>query len=146
MKKMTITLIPHQKKDKIDSELQEEIRNRLLSKKKSFKVIKAVMFDIDNHEIYILAVGYKNKTIETENKWNQLNLIDIKYMLGTNHRLPLSHMDKSYIWLEETNQRINEFSIGYMMDTHFNMKKYFREKVKVFLKTHILYINHDIYQ
>ena len=37
-------------------------------------------------------------------------------MLGTNLRMPLLHMSKSYIWLEETNQRINEFSIGYMMN------------------------------
>ena len=61
------------------------------------------MFDIYNHEKEIFAVGYENKTIETKDKWNQLNLIDIKYLLGTNHRLPLLHMDKSYICLEETN-------------------------------------------
>ena len=58
---------------------------------------------IDNHEKEILAVGYKNKTIETKDKWNQLNIIDIQSLLGTNHCLPLSHMAKSYIWLEETN-------------------------------------------
>ena len=34
------------------------------------------MFDIDSHEKEILAVGYKNKTIENKDKWNQLNLID----------------------------------------------------------------------
>ena len=55
------------------------------------------MFDIDNHEKEILAVGYKNKTIETEDKWNKLNIIYIKSLLGTNHSLPLSHMAKSYI-------------------------------------------------
>ena len=43
-------------------------------------------------------------------------------------------MAKSYIWLEETNQRIHEFSIGYMMNPNLNMKKYFREQVKVCLK------------
>ena len=71
--------------------------------KNSFKVIKAVMFNIDKHEKDILAVGYENKTIETKEKWNQLNIIDIQSLLGTYHRLPLSHMDKSYIWIEETN-------------------------------------------
>ena len=69
------------------------------------------MYDIDNHEKEILSVSYENKTIETEDKWNQLNIIDIHYLLGTNHFLPLSYMAKSYIWLEETNQRIHEFSI-----------------------------------
>ena len=55
------------------------------------------MFNIENHEKDILAVGYEDKTIQTKEKWNQVNLIDIQYLLGTNHRLPLSHMAKSYI-------------------------------------------------
>ena len=69
------------------------------------------MFNIDNQENNILAVGYKNKAIGTKEKWNQLNLIDIQSLFGNNHRLPLSHMAKGYIWLEEKNQRINEFFI-----------------------------------
>ena len=60
--------------------------------------------------------------------------MDIQYLLGTNHRLYLSHMAKSYIWLEETNQRINEFSIGYIMNPNFIMNKAFREQVKVCMK------------
>ena len=42
------------------------------------------MFDIDNHEKEILEVGKENKTMKTEDKWNQLNLMDIKAILGTN--------------------------------------------------------------
>ena len=65
------------------------------------------MFTIDNHEKETLAVGYKNKTIKTEYKCNQLNLMYIQSMLGTNHSLPLLRMAKSYICLEEINQHIN---------------------------------------
>ena len=54
----------------------------------------------------------------------------IQFLLGTNHRLPLSHIAKSCIWIEETNQHINELSIGYMMNPNLNMKKVFREQVK----------------
>ena len=79
----------------------------------------------------------KKQKIETEDKWNQLNFIDIQSLLGTNHRLPLSHMSISFIWLEEKNQRINEFSIGYMMNPNFHKNKDLREQVKVCLKTHI---------
>ena len=43
-------------------------------------------------------------------------------------------MAKSYICLEETNQRINEFSIGYMMNPNLHNNKVFREQVKVCLK------------
>ena len=92
------------------------------------------MFDIDNYEKEILAVGYENKIIETRDKWNKLNLIDMQSLLGTNHHLTLSHMDRSFIWLEETNQRINEFSIGYMMNPNFHKNKAFREQVKVRFK------------
>ena len=95
------------------------------------------MFDIDSHEKDILEVGYKNKTIETKDKWNQLNLLDMQSLLGNNFRRPSLHMSKSYIWLEETNQRINEFSIGYIMNPNLNTNKAFREQLKVCLKTHI---------
>ena len=35
------------------------------------------MFNIDNHEKGVLSVGYENKTIQTKDKWNQLNLMEI---------------------------------------------------------------------
>ena len=44
-------------------------------------------------------------------------------------------MSKSYIWIEETNHRINEFSIGYMMNLNLNMNKVFREQIKSCMKT-----------
>ena len=94
-----------------------------------------VMFNIYNHEKEILAVDYKNKKNQTQEKWNQLNIMDIQSLLGTNYHLPLSHMAKSYIWLEETNQRNNEFSIWYMMNPNFSINRYFKEQVKVCLKT-----------
>ena len=89
------------------------------------------MFNIDNHEKDILAVDYKNKIIETKDKWNQINILDMQYLLGANCRMPLLHMSKSYIWLEETNQRINEFSIGYMMNPNLNRNRSFRDQVKL---------------
>ena len=50
----------------------------------------------------------------------------IKYLLETNHCLPLSHMYKSYIWLEETNERIDEFSIGYTINPTLSINKAFK--------------------
>ena len=64
--------------------------------------------------------------------------MEIKSLLETNHSLPLSHMDKGYIWIEETNQRFHEFSIGYTMNPDSNMNKLFREQVKVCMKTTFL--------
>ena len=51
-------------------------------------------------------------------------------LLGINRHMPLLHIAKSYIWLEETNQRINELSIEYMMNPNLHKKKYFKEQVK----------------
>ena len=91
---------------------------------------------VSSSQIYLLAICDKGRRwLVPKEKWNQLNLIDIQSLLETNHRLPLSHMAKSYIWLEEKNQRINDFSIGYMMNPNFKMNKVFREQMKVFLKT-----------
>ena len=58
------------------------------------------MFNIDNHEKEVLAVGYKNKTIENKYKWNQLNILYMQSLLGTYHRMTLSHIAKSYIVFE----------------------------------------------
>ena len=84
------------------------------------------MFDIYNHEKEFLAVGYKRKTIENKDKWNQLNILDVQSLLGTKHLMPLKHMAKSYIWLEETNQRINDFSIVYTTNPNLHKNKPFR--------------------
>ena len=55
-------------------------------------------------------------------------------MLGANFCMPLLHMSKSYIWLEETNQRINEFSIEYMMNPTLYNNRAFKDQVKVCFK------------
>ena len=63
-----------------------------------------------------------------------MNLLDMQSMLGTNCRMPLLHMSKSCILLEETNQRINELSIGYMMNPNLNRSRAFKNQVKLCLK------------
>ena len=55
--------------------------------------------------------------------------------LGTNHGLPLSHVNKSYIWLEETKERINVFSIGYIINLTLNINKAFKEQVNKCMKS-----------
>ena len=57
-------------------------------------------------------------------------MMHIQSLLGTNHRLPLSYMAKSYIWLEETYQRINEVSIGYIINPNMSIKNLSKSKLK----------------
>ena len=50
--------------------------------------------------------------IETKNKWNQLYLLSMESVLGANCRIPLIHMSKRKFYIEETNERMNEFSFA----------------------------------
>ena len=49
-------------------------------------------------------------------------------LLGANNFLPLFHMAKSFIWIEETKERMNEFSIGYMINPNLNIKNHLKRK------------------
>ena len=50
-------------------------------------------------------------------------------LLGENHCLPLFHMAKCFIWLNKTNQCINQFTIEYMINPGFIVNKTFREQI-----------------
>ena len=47
-------------------------------------------------------------------------------LLGANHRLPLFHTAKRFIWLNETKQPVNELTVGYMINPGLNVDKAFR--------------------
>ena len=54
-------------------------------------------------------------------------------VLESSCRMPLLHMPNRKIRTEETNQRINEFSFGYMFNTALHTNKVFRDQVKACL-------------
>ena len=54
-------------------------------------------------------------------------------MLGANCRIALIHMSNRRIYIEETNERINDFSFAYMLNPHLNMNKAFKDQVKTCL-------------
>ena len=56
-------------------------------------------------------------------------------LLGANHRLPLLHMDKHFIWINETKQCINEIKIGYMITLGLNVNKSLRYLVEKYMYT-----------
>ena len=125
------------KNDRIDSQSHGKIRKRLFFEK---VVIDFVLSNIDQYEKDILAVDYMNKIIETKDKWNQINVLNIQSMLVANCHMPLLHMSKSYIWIEEINQRINEFSFGYMRNPNLFKNRAFKEQVKVCFKKKLVQI------
>ena len=83
----------------------------------------------------MIAVGNHNKINQQGKKWNRFNHMPMQSFLGDYHCLLLLHMDKHFIWLEVTKERITEFSIGFIINTTFNIRKSFRQKVIKCMKT-----------
>ena len=77
----------------------------------------------------MIEVCNENKTIEVKDIWNYCDRMNMLSLLGANNSLPLFHMDKRFIWINETKKRINEFTIGCIINTGLNVKKAFREQV-----------------
>ena len=47
-------------------------------------------------------------------------------VLGANYRIPLIHMSNRKIYIEETNERINEFYFAYMFNPNLHTNKVFK--------------------
>ena len=76
------------------------------------KIIDLILSNIVIHKKDILAADYINKKIETKEKWNQINVLDMESMLVANCHMSLLHMSNTYIWMEE---KIN-VSISFLLD------------------------------
>ena len=78
----------------------------------------------------MIAVGKENKKIKIKDRWNYFHHKPMLSLLGVNNCLPLFHMAKRFIWLNEKKKRMNEFTIGYMINPGLNVNRDFREKVE----------------
>ena len=99
-------------------------------------ILKKIYLILSNIVIYeknISAEDFINKKIEAKDKWNQINVLSRESVLGANCHMPLLHMSNRKFWIEETNQRINEFSFGYMLNPVLHTNKVFRDQVKACL-------------
>ena len=101
----------------------------------SLKFFLAVIFSVNTYEQDIIALGNENKKIKNKDRWNYCHRMPMLPLLGDNHRLPLFHMDKHFIWLEKTGERINEFEIGYMINPRLNVNISFKEQVGKYMNT-----------
>ena len=51
----------------------------------------------------MIEVGNENKKIKNKDRWNYCHHMPMLPLLGANHCLPLLHMSKCFIWLNEKN-------------------------------------------
>ena len=86
------------------------------------------MSNIVRYEMNITSEDFINKTIETKDKWNQLYLVSMESVLGANCRIPLIHMSNRKIYIEETNERINEFFLHICLIQLYTQTKFLESK------------------
>ena len=87
--------------DNIKSQSHENIRNRLLLKRFTIKLIDLILSNIVRYEKIISAEDFINKKIETKYKWNQIHILSMDSVLGDNFRISLTHMSNRKIWIEK---------------------------------------------
>ena len=87
----------------IKSQSHENIRNRLLLKRFTIKLIYLILSNIVRYEENISAEDFINKRIETKYKWNQIHILSMESVSGANCRIPLTHMSNRKKWIEEKN-------------------------------------------
>ena len=102
-------------------------------KRFTIKLIDLILSNIVRYEENISAEDFINKRIETKDKWNQIRLLSMESVLGANCRILLTHISDRKIWIEETNQCINEYYFAYMLNPHLNKNKAFKDQVKTYL-------------
>ena len=94
----------HLKGENIKYHTQENLINRLLSKRFTNKLIDMMLSNIITYDKTITSDDYEDKTIKTKLKWNQINLISMESVLGSNCRIHLLHMSKRKVFIEVTNE------------------------------------------
>ena len=60
-----------------------------------------ILSNIVRYEMDITSDDFINKKIETKHKWKQIHLLSMESVLGANFRIPLIHMSKRKIYIEE---------------------------------------------
>ena len=83
----------------------------------------------------MIEIGENNGKIKNKDRWNYCHRMPMFPLLGANHLLPLLHMDKRFICLEETGDHISEVETGYMITPSFHVNKAFRYQVGKFMNT-----------
>ena len=72
--------------------------------------------------------------IKSKYIWETIDVIPILPLIGVTHCLPILHMSKIMVYIYTTDEKINQFVIGYMINLSLHTNKVFREKVKKCLR------------
>ena len=68
--------------------------------------------------------------IESKYRWETFDVIPLLPLVWINHRRPILHKSKRMVHLYSDNDLINQFSVGYMINTSLHVNKVFIEQVE----------------
>ena len=74
----------------------------------------------------MIELGIDNKTFINKDKWNYCHHFPILPFLVVHNCLPILNISKNFVYLHNTEERNNEFAIGYMVNPIFHVNKYFK--------------------
>ena len=86
-------------------------------------------------DIYCSVVWRKNdrigkrKKIPAKDKWKLPGVIPLMPIVGVNCRLTILHMSKIMVHIYTTENIVNQFVIGYMINYSLNINKMFKTQV-----------------
>ena len=72
----------------------------------------------------------KKETLPGKDKWETLAVIPLMPLVGVNNIQPILHMYKIMVKCYSTDETINQFVIGYMINPSLNCNKVFRIQVE----------------
>ena len=113
----------------IEYKVEQTQIKQLLAKNFPIKVIQSVISTVNTCKQKIIEFGIENKKAINKDKLNYCHSFPILTLLGVNHHLLLLHMSNSFAYINNTEERINKFTISYMVNPTLHLNKSFKEKV-----------------
>ena len=111
----------------MQTEAEKELTDCLMKTNLSIKVIQYAIGIISSCEKNMIQV---RKETPSKDKWVYCDVIPLLTLLGVNHGPPLLHTSKTFFYINSTEERINQFSILYMINPTLHVNKLFRDQVE----------------
>ena len=86
----------------------------------------------------IIELEKEKKKVPGKDKWETLPVIPLITLVGVNNCQTILHMSKIMIHYYSTDETINQFSIGYMINPSLKFKNSFITQVENFLSVYFL--------
>ena len=80
----------------------------------------------------MIELEKESNKIPGKDKWEALYVIPLMQLVGVNNCQPILYMSKIMVHCYSTDESINQFAIGYMINHSLNYNKGFRQQVEEF--------------